>query len=303
MSYMTRNVEKREDCKALFPPARSVIVCGISYHTPITDSGEHSHTAKGWISRYAWGDDYHTLLKNKIYQLLEFIQQESFVPIKAKICVDTAPILERMYGRYAGLGWIGKNSCLLNQQYGSWFFLGEILINLGLEYDSPVPDRCGTCTRCIDACPTGALVAPYILDARKCISYLTIELKGIIPEKFRPSIGNNVFGCDLCQEVCPWNKKAKAHGLLAFSPREHLYSPSFEWLCSLSPDSFNRIFKNSPVKRTKLRGLLRNTAIAIGNSGDTSLIPLLENASHTAEPLIQTHIDWAVRQLTLDNYA
>ena len=157
MNYMARNVEKREDCKVLFPAAQSVIVCGLSYHAPITDSGEHSHTSKGWISRYAWGNDYHILLKNKLYQLLDFIQKESSVPIKAKICVDTAPILERMYGRYAGLGWIGKNSCLINQQYGSWFFLGEILINLDLEYDSPVPDRCGTCTRCLDACPTGVI--------------------------------------------------------------------------------------------------------------------------------------------------
>ena len=297
---MTRNVEKREDCKVLFPAARSVIVCGLSYHAPITDSGEHSHSSKGWISRYAWGDDYHTLLKNKLYQLLEFIQQESSVPIKAKICVDTAPILERMYGRYAGLGWIGKNNCLLDQQYGSWFFLGEILINLDLEYDSPVPDRCGTCTRCIDACPTGALVAPHILDARKCISYLTIELKGIIPEEFRTSIRNNVFGCDRCQEVCPWNKKAKVPGLPVFSPREHLYYPSLEWLCSLSPDSFSKVFKNSSVKRTKLRELLRNTVIAIGNSGGTSLIPLLENTYHTTEPFVQIHIAWALKQLTLD---
>lgn len=297
MGYMTRNGEKREDCKTLFPPAQSVIVCGISYHSPtVVDSKEHSSASKGWISRYAWGDDYHAIVKNKLSKLLEFIQQESSIPIEAKICVDTVPILERIYGRYAGLGWIGKNSCLINQQYGSWFFLGEILINLDLESDSPVSDRCDDCTRCLEACPAGALVAPHVLDARKCIAYLTIELRGIIPEEFRPSIGNNVFGCDRCQEVCPWNKKAKVSGLPAFSPREHLYYPPLEWLCSLSPDSFSKIFKNNPVKRTKLRGLLRNTVIAIGNSGASSLIPLLENTCNTAEPFVQIYIDWALRQ-------
>ncbi len=303
MGYMTRNAEKRENCKVLFPPTRSVIVCGISYHSSHSSSVEPYNPLKGWISRYAWGDDYHTILKNKLYRLLEFIQKESPIPIEAKVCVDTVPVLERIYGKYAGLGWIGKNGCLLNQQYGSWFFLGEILINLDLEYDTPVSERCGTCTRCLDACPTGALIAPHTLDARKCISYLTIELKGIIPEEFRPSIGNNVFGCDRCQEVCPWNKKAKASGFPAFSPREHLYYPSLEWLFSLSSESFSKIFKNNPVKRTKLPGLLRNTAVAIGNSGDASFIPLLRNTYHTSESLVQTHIDWALQQLTPANFA
>jgi epoxyqueuosine reductase len=294
MDYMSRNVEKREDCQVLFPPVRSVIVCGMSYHSSITDSEEHSQTSKGWISRYAWGDDYHTILKNKLDKLLKFIQKESSVPIEAKVCVDSVPILERIYGKYAGLGWIGKNSCLINQQYGSWFFLGEILINLQLEYDSPVSDRCGTCTRCLDVCPTGALIAPHILDARKCISYLTIEFKGIIPEEFRSAIGNNVFGCDRCQEVCPWNQKAKVPENSSFLLREHLYYPSFEWLFSLSSESFSKVFRNNPIKRTKLRGLLRNTAVAIGNSGDASFAPLLRDKYNTYEPLVQIHIDWAL---------
>ncbi len=297
MGYMTRNVEKREDCQVLFPPARSVIVCGMSYHSPIASSAEYSLPSKGWISRYAWGDDYHILLKNKLYTFLKFIQEESKSPVEAKVCVDTTPILERIYGKYAGLGWIGKNSCLLNQRYGSWFFLGEILINLDMDYDLPAPERCGTCTRCLDACPTGALIAPRILAARKCISYLTIEFKGIIPEEFRIAIGNNVFGCDRCQEVCPWNQKAERAGNPAFLPRENLYHPSLEWLLSLSPESFKKTFRDSPIKRAKLSKLLRNTVIAIGNSGNPNFIPLLENLYNKAEPLMQTHIMWALEQL------
>ncbi len=298
MRYLTRNVEKRENCQILFPPAQSAIVCGISYHSSIAISLENVPASTGRISRYARGDDYHMILKRKLYALLECIQKETCSPIEAKVCVDTVPILERIYAKYAGLGWIGNNSCLINQRYGSWFFLGEILLNLDLEYDSPVPNRCGACTRCLEACPTRALVAPHILDARRCISYLTIELKDIIPEEFREAIDNLVFGCDLCQEVCPWNQKAEAPGHSAFLPREQLYQPELEWLLSLSPESFNTSFKNNPVKRTKLPGLLRNTAIAIGNSGNTDFIPLLKNLHDSSEALVQPHIEWALRQLT-----
>jgi epoxyqueuosine reductase len=297
MHYLTRNVEQRENCQILFPPARSVIVCGMSYHSSQTSSDEPLTPSKGSISRYAWGDDYHVVLKNKLYTLLTFIQETSDFPVEAKVCVDTVPILERLHGRYAGLGWIGKNGCLINQSYGSWFFLGEILINLDLDYDFPVPDRCGTCTRCLAACPTGALIAPRILDARRCISYLTIELKNIIPEELRPALGNNIFGCDRCQAVCPWNKKAKAPGNSVFLPRKNLDHPPLEWLFSLSSESFNSVFKNNPIKHAKLRGLLRNTAIAIGNSGNSAFIPLLEKMYNKTEPLVQSHLAWAIQQL------
>ena len=253
---------------------------------------------KGWISRYAWGDDYHSILKHNLEKLLEFIQNESPTPVAGKVCVDTVPILEKIYGKYAGFGWIGKNTCLLNPSYGSWFFLGEILLNLDLEYDPPVPDRCGTCTRCLAACPTKALVAPYILDARRCISYLTIELKNSIPQELRPAIGKNIFGCDRCQEVCPWNQKAEVPEYSPFSPRAQLYQPDLEWLLTLSTEAFSQVFKHNPVKRAKLRGLLRNTAVAIGNSGNSTFIPLLENMSARTEPLVQTHITWALQQLT-----
>ena len=298
MSYMTRNVDKREDPRRLFPPGRSIIVCGISYHSSPSSRREPSSPLQGNISRYARGDDYHFILKNKLYELLEFIRKESTLPVEAKVCVDTAPLLEKLYGMSAGVGWMGKHGCLINQHYGSWIFLGEILVNLELEYDSPALDRCGSCTRCLEACPTGALIAPRILDARRCISYLTIELKHSIPETFRSAIGNRVFGCDRCQEVCPWNQQAEAPGHPSFFPREDLHAPELKWLYSLSPDSFSKTFANSVIKRTKLHGLLRNTTVAIGKSGDSMFIPLLRNFYDRSEPLLQEHITWALQQLT-----
>ncbi len=313
MEYLTRNVKKREDCRLLFPPAQSVIVCGMSYHALIADPADIerqerpprfsktlkvSPASQGKISKYALGEDYHVVLKKRLYALLEFIRQEVNSLVEAKVCVDTVPILEKMYGKYAGLGWIGKNSCLINQRYGSWFFLGELLINLDLEYDTPVPDRCGTCTRCVNACPTRAFAAPRILDARKCISYLTIEYKGIIPTNLRPAIGNNVFGCDCCQEVCPWNQKAEVAAHSKFLPRAPLLRPDLEWLLMLSPESFKRFFKNNPVKRAKLPGLLRNTVTAIGNSGNPNFIPLLNNVSGSADITMLPHIKWAITQLS-----
>jgi epoxyqueuosine reductase len=296
MSYLSHNIAQREDCRVLFPPARSVIVCGLSYHTSFAPA-DLENPCKGRISKYAWGDDYHVILQDKLKALLAFMQAESSSAVEAKICVDTVPILERLYGRYGGLGWIGKNGCLLNPRYGSWFFLGEILINLDLEYDTPVPDQCGTCTRCLDACPTHALVASRLLDARRCLSYLTIELNGVIPEALRPALGNRVFGCDRCQTACPWNAKAAVPKPTAFSPRNQLDQPDLEWLLTLSAETFHKTFHHNPIKRTKLRGLLRNTVVAIGNSENPAFIPLLQNLYDHVEPLIQTHITWALQQL------
>jgi epoxyqueuosine reductase len=237
------------------------------------------------------------VLKQALLSLAEFIQQESPNRLDMKVCVDTVPILERLYGHYAGLGWIGKNTTLINPHYGSWFFLGEILTSLEVDYDAPLAEQCGTCTRCLDACPTGALVAPRLLDARRCVSYLTIENAGEIPENLRPHLGNRVFGCDRCQEVCPWNATVLAPEVPKFLPRQQLASPTLEWLCTLTSKEFKRTFNKSPVLRTKLRGLLRNTAVAIGNSGNPEYIPLLEKIPTKTDPLLQSHVTWALEQL------
>ena len=320
MDYMTRNIEKRKDCRQLFPPARSVIVCGLSYHSkknssPLPSSLETRKESDspslikresrgggfstGRISSYARSDDYHTVLKNSLFRLLEFIRQESAVPVEAKVCVDTVPILERLYAYYAGLGWIGKHGGVINPKYGSWFFLGEILLNLTLDYDSPQPDRCGECLRCLEACPTGALVAPRFLDARRCLSYLTIEYRGIIPEELRAPLGNCVFGCDRCQSVCPWNQKAAAGNSKAFSPRNILLAPRLDWLAALTQEEFTQVFKNNPVKRSKLRGLLRNSAIAIGNSNNLALLPVLRQLHERADELVRPHSVWALEKLNV----
>ncbi len=214
------------------------------------------------------------------------------------MCVDTVPLLERLYGRYAGLGWIGKHGCLINARYGSWFVLGEILLNLELEYDPLLPDRCGRCTRCLDACPTGAIAAPRLLDARRCLSYLTIELKESIPEKHRSGLENTIFGCDRCQEVCPWNQQAEAPGIQEFLPRAYLDQPDLAWLLTLSREQFHAHFKHSAIKRTKLRGIVRNAVIAAGNSHNNAYIPLLQRLYENTEPLIQSHIAWALEQLS-----
>ena len=305
MAYMARNVEKRQDCRLLFPPARSVIVCGVSYHSekssppgPLSWKERGSHLpSTGYIAAYARGDDYHSVLKNRLFSLLDVIRQESAIPIKAKVCVDTVPILERLHGYYAGLGWIGKHGGLIHPHYGSWFFLGEILLDLDLDYDSPQPDRCGECRRCLDACPSGALVAPRILDARRCLSYLTIEYRGIIPEELRAPLGNCVFGCDRCQRACPWNHTAVPGHTKAFFPREKLSAPKLEWLAALSREEFRQVFRDNPVKRSKLHGLLRNTAIAIGNSGDRALLPILKRLHDQGDELVLPHSAWAIRRL------
>jgi epoxyqueuosine reductase len=301
MSYLARHRAKREDCRLLFPPARSVIVCGVSYHSSRTTaltSEAAASASHGLIARYARGDDYHGVLKEKLTRLVEFLQHEIGSTLETKICVDTAPLLEKVYGKYAGLGWIGKHSCLIHPRYGSWFVLGEILINRDLEYDSPMTDRCGTCRRCLTACPTGALVAPGVLDARRCLSYLTIENTGSISEEFRSTMGTSVFGCDRCQEVCPWNHTADAPDHPAFLPRPQLEAPDLDWLLAFSPETFLRIFHHSPIQRAKFQGFMRNTAIAAGNAHNPALIPQLTALRRTSPSLVIPHIEWALAQLT-----
>ena len=218
-------------------------------------------------------------------------------PLQTRCYVDTGPLVERVYAKYAGVGWIGKNTCILNQKLGSWLFLGVILTSLELEPDLPAPDRCGSCTRCIEACPTDALIAPYQLDSNKCISYLTIEKRGAIPEEMREGMGRHVFGCDICQDVCPWNRKAPSTSAVEFHPREDLVNPALDWLAEISAEEFREKFRGSPIRRTKRTGLRRNAAIAMGNSGDRRFLPMLEQLRADDDPIVADSARWAVEQL------
>jgi len=211
--------------------------------------------------------------------------------------VDTGPLVERVYAKYAGVGWIGKNTCILNQKMGSWLFLGVILTALDLAPDMPAPDRCGTCTRCIEACPTDALIAPYQLDSNLCISYLTIEKRGEVPEALRAGLGRHVFGCDICQDVCPWNRKAPGNSAPEFEPREGLVNPALAWLAEMSTEEFREKFRGSPIRRTKRNGLRRNAILAMGNSGDRAHLPLLRELTLDEDPVIAESASWAERKL------
>jgi len=206
-------------------------------------------------------------------------------------------VIERIFAKYAGIGWIGKNTCILNEQLGSWLFLGVMLTSLELTADLPAPDRCGSCTRCLDACPTNAFPAPYQLDATKCISYLTIEKRDAIPEELREGIGRQVFGCDICQDVCPWNREAPVSQIPEFEARPRLVNPELEWLAQLSVEEFREAFRGSPVKRARFKGLRRNVAIAMGNSGDQRFLPLLEELSHDQDAMVAEHARWALQHL------
>lgn len=298
MAYLERNIDKREDVTRVVADAKSVVVCAKVYHTNHPLSVEQTDKNRGWISRYSWGDDYHDVLRTKLFELLNFIGHEAEEEVVGRIYVDTGPVLDRVYAKYAGIGWFGKNTCIINQNHGSWFFIGEIITNLALEYDSPVPDRCGTCTRCIDACPTDAILEPYVLDSRRCISYLTIELKDDIPVELRDDIGNHVFGCDICQDVCPWNRKATVTDDAAFEPRAEMMNPHLEMLAQMSREDFRERFRGSPIKRTKYRGFLRNVAVALGNSGERAFLPLLQKLANCDEPLVAKHAAWAITKLT-----
>ncbi len=297
MEYMTRDVERRTDVTRVVPEAKSVIVCAMNYHTDYPLSIEMNDPARGWISRYAWGDDYHEVLQNRLKQLLDYIRTECPEDVIAKIYVDTGPVVDRVYAKYAGIGWFGKNTCILNQELGSWFFLGEIIINLELDYDYPAPDRCGSCNLCLEACPTEALLEPYILDARRCISYLTIELRDEIPIPLRDHMGHHIFGCDICQDVCPWNRKAPVTQEPSFQPREGLFHPDLEAMASMTLEEFRQTFRKNPVKRAKYRGFLRNVAVAMGNSGEPKFLPILKILSQDEDELVASHARWAMEKI------
>lgn len=300
MAYLTdHRAEKRRDPRSLLPSARSVLVVGQLYNSPIPYSTDWDDAALGWISRYAWGEDYHHVMRRRLEEVDR--QLQLLGPCETKICVDTAPLLERPLARAAGLGWIGKNTCLINQEQGSWFFLGELLTSLPLTADAPPPERCGSCRRCIDACPTAAIVPTqhdspaWQVDARLCISYLNIELKGEIPEEQRAGIGRNVFGCDICQDICPWNRRAGVTTELPWQPRRA--APPLAELAALSAAEFRALFGASPVERTKYQGFLRNVAVAMGNAGIPEYRDPLKKLALSEDEVIASHARWALAQL------
>ena len=267
MAWMARNADRRADVRAVVPGARSVIATGTIYNTDRPYSQELP-PGVARISRYAWGDDYHDVLKARLDALLAWMRTESAEAFAAAAYVDTGPVQERVYAQYAGLGWIGKNTCLINPELGSWLFLGEIITTLALEPDTQGLEQCGTCTRCLEACPTGALVEPGVLDSNRCLSYLTIEHRGEIPEEHRHAIGAHVYGCDICQEVCPYNQPAPHSSDPAWQPRAGLDLPRLVDLWRRPDAELRELLKGSAMTRAKVAGLRRNLAVAIGNSSD-----------------------------------
>ena len=360
---------KREDPRRVLPSVKSILCVGLVYNTPhpystevsapgaaeLNSSAQHAPTrgvrSRGWISRYAWGRDYHKVMRKKLEALRTILEQEA-PGVETRVYVDTGPIVERAFARLSGIGWMGKNTCLINEGKGSWFFLGVVLTNLELAPDLPAPDRCGSCTRCLEACPTGALTEPYVMDASRCIAYLNIELKGAIPEQFRTAMGGNVFGCDICQDVCPWNNRPwsvvsspsrddaslaeplntvcrEEYAATTLHPEFHpmqveiksqeplaecatenvpvpqppteapfsLFNPALEMLGTMTEEDFRRHFAESPIKRVKYGGWLRNLCIAMGNSGDCQFIPWLEATANNPDPIVREHAEWALRRV------
>ncbi len=349
---------RRDDPRRILPSARSIVCVGLIYNADLPYSTEvcvprppspgparrgnplsvregqgvrgRADGPRAWISRYAWGKDYHDVMRTRLERLRAAVEALA-QGVETRAYVDTGPVVERAFARLSCIGWMGKNTCLINQQKGSWFFLGVILTSLELAPDLPAPDRCGSCTRCLEACPTGALVEPYVMDGSRCIAYFTIELKGSIPMEFRPAVGVNVFGCDICQDVCPWNSRVGGQGLgVRVQPREaatanrvegaattgmaefqplqievekqlcptfSLFNPPLEALASLSEEDFHRLFARSPLKRAKYRGWLRNLCVAIGNSGDGRFVRWLERVRKGPDPLIREHAEWALARL------
>ena len=304
MGYLAREdaVAKRRDPAVLVPGARSAVVVGLEYYNADTDPAATADPSRGIVARYARNDDYHDLVKERLIALQDWINS-NLLPVAGRAYVDTGAVLERELASRAGLGWQARNTMLIQPGRGSFWFLGVVLLDVELAYDQPFrKDHCGTCSACVSACPTGALLgrdetgAPR-MDARRCISYLTIELKGAIPRDLRPLIGNRVYGCDICQEVCPWNRFATTSTDPAFLAREGLDGPSLiEWM-TMTKEEFSARFKGSPIKRAKRRGLLRNVAVALGNWGSPEAVPALAIALNDEEPLVRGHAAWALGQI------
>jgi epoxyqueuosine reductase len=311
MAWLAKDPERRSDTRQVVEGALSVVTVGVSYYAEEPPDEVWDDPSRGRIARYAWGPDYHDVMTPMVQDLSSFIRREAGDGTNARYYVDTGPVLERSVAADAGLGFIGKNSLLIHPSYGSYVLLGEIITNVELTHDEParsegamlpLPDgregTCGSCRRCLDVCPTHAFPAPYILDSRLCISYLTIELKGPIPEALRPLMKNWVFGCDECQTVCPWVKryaKRREDSFLRFEPDE--CAPSLLALMDLDDARFRDRFRRTPVQRTKRRGLLRNAAVALGNWGDAAAKPVLERALRDSEPLVKEHVQWALDRI------
>ena len=293
-----RNRQRRANPKIILPECQSILVLGVHYNPP-SSKLQVDGDETGGVASYAWGDDYHDVLPERLSAIVHFIEAQVGHPIPNRWYTDTGPILERELAQRAGLGWIGKNTCLINPQAGSYFLLAEILLGIELPLDTPITsDHCGTCTRCIEACPTACILPNRTIDANRCISYLTIEEKGMIPLDLRHQIGNWVFGCDVCQQVCPWNHRfAKPSKEPRFVPNPGMNSPTLKNELDLTSQEFNRKFKGSPIKRTKRRGYLRNIAIALGNVTNPDTIPALMRALSDFEPLIRSHAAWALGQI------
>jgi epoxyqueuosine reductase len=297
MHWLARTAEKRADPQLVLPGVRSVVLVAASYADVPTPPEIPSSERTGVVARYARHDDYHEILGERLATLSREIDERFGVGSRSLWYVDTGPVLERDLAQRAGLGFVGKHTGLISRRVGNWFLIGEILTPVELPPDPPEPNRCGSCSRCLSACPTGALPAPFTLDARRCISYLTIELKGSIPVELRPLIGNRVFGCDDCLAACPWNRFAREGALLRPHRRPDLNAPDLvEWL-RLTPEGFRTRFAGTPMLRTKRRGLLRNVCVALGNLGDPQVLPELERAAGDPEALIAEHARWAVEQI------
>lgn len=316
MEYLKRRDEVgrllRSSVRVVFPWARSVVVCAANYNSEHPRSIDPAPPGSGWIARYAWSGsgerptDYHKVLKRRLERLRDCLAAQMGI-FESRCFVDTGPVVERVYARYAGLGWIGKNTCLLSQKLGSWLFLGVIVTSLDLTDDQRptlAADRCGSCTRCIEACPTQALTGPREMDASRCISYLTIEKRGGIAEDLRSQIGRQIFGCDICQDVCPWNRRAPIASDASLTARGELVNPALDWLAAMDEGSYERWFNGSPVRRTKFAGLRRNLAIAMGNSGERRFLPILEKwltdaeqRSQDADEVLADTARWAIKKL------
>lgn len=300
MAYMTRTAGQRMHPGEFLPWARSIVSVALNYSTPYPRETVQDGI-RGWIARYAWGDDYHDVMQVKLERLLHFVRDQAGPDVQGRIFVDAGPILDREAGARAGIGWYGKNTNLLSMQIGSFFFLGELFLSLDLTPDRPVRDRCGRCRLCLDACPTNAFVGPYILDARRCISYLTIELKGAIPPELRPLVGTHIFGCDICQDVCPYNTKVKPTGEAAFHPREGLHAPELIPLLELTEADFKARFRRSPILRAKRRGFLRNICVALGNLRRPEAVAALSRTlREDPDALVRAHAAWALGRIGTD---
>ena len=297
MGYLPRTAEKRMYPGDYLPWARSVVSVAMNYNTPY-ERRANTEGIRGWISRYAWGGDYHDVMHAKLTHLLAYVRQEGGAEVQGRLFVDAGPVMDREIGARAGIGWYGKNTNLLSMQVGSFFFLGELFLSLELEWDRPIRDRCGQCRLCLDACPTNAFVGPYILDARKCISYLTIELKGAIPRELRPQMGAHIFGCDICQDVCPYNTKVKTTKEPVFHPHQELHAPELIPLLSLTEAEFKAKFAGSPILRAKRRGFLRNVCVALGNLQRDEAVPaLVAVLAKDPDPLVRGHAAWALGRI------